>query len=122
MKMNLAQLRALHAKDWAKNVKSGEGGSRAIAKKVPAQIIQNGMLGAFAFALEGNEGHLSVFKGVIQHLSLIKGEGFDFGISSLNPDKPEDFFNELCSTSSELLRAITTEAMEYLNYLRRFVK
>lgn len=119
---NLAQLRALHAKDWANHVKSGEGGSRAIAKKVPAQIIQNGLLGAFAFALEGNEGHLSVFKGVINHLSLIKNEGFDLGIVKLDSNKPEEFFQELCAESADVLRAITSETMEYLNYLRRFVK
>lgn len=119
---NLAQLRALHAKEWAPSVKSGEGGSRAIAKKVPAQIIQNGFLGAFAFALEGNEGHLSVFKGVIQHLALIKKEGFDFGVAKLESNNPEAFFSELCSKSSDVLRSITAEAMEYLNYLRRFVK
>ena len=119
---NLAQLRAIHANDWAPSVKEGEGGSRAIAKKVPAQIIQNGLLGAFAFALEGNEGHLSVFKGVIKHFAQIKNEGFDFGIAALNPDKPEDFFKELCRKPSDVLRAITAETMEYLNYLRRFVR
>lgn len=119
---NLAQLRALHANEWAKHVKSGEGGSRAIAKKVPAQIIQNGLLGAFAFALDGNEGHLSVFKGVISHLSLIKNEGFDFDVAKLDSNKPEEFFQELCTKSSDVLRAVTAETMEYLNYLRRFVK
>ena len=116
---NLAQLRALHAKEWAPSVKSGEGGSRAIAKKVPAQIIQNGLLGAFAFALEDNEGHLSVFKGVIRHFSILREKGFDFEISKTDPG---EVFQELCSKSSDVLRAVTAETMEYLNYLRRFVR
>lgn len=116
---NLAQLRAIHAKNWAPNVESGEGGSRAVAKKVPAQIIQNGLLGALAFALDGNKGHLSVFKGVILHFSLLKKDGFDFNVSETDPEK---FFNEICGKSSDILRAITAETMEYLNYLRRFVK
>ncbi len=118
MRKNLAQLRALHASAWAPRVESGEGGSRAIAKKVPAQIVQNGILGAFAFALEGNKGHLSVFKGVIDHFDLLRKEGFDFDVSST---EPEAFFRELCGKSSDVLRAVTDETMEYLNYLRRFV-
>lgn len=116
---NLAQLRALHAKDWAPHVESGEGGSRAIAKKVPAQIIQNGFLGALAFALDGNKGHLSVFKGVIKHFSLLRDGGFDFGVSESDPER---FFQEICGKPSDTLRSITAETMEYLNYLRRFVK
>ena len=116
---NLAQLRALNAQAWAPSVESGEGGSRAIAKKVPAQIIQNGILGAFAFALEGNKGHLSVFKGVIRHFSVLREEGFDFDVSKT---EPEEFFRELCGKSSDVLRSVTAETMEYLNYLRRFVR
>ncbi len=118
---NLAQLRALNAQAWAPSVESGEGGSRAIAKKVPAQIIQNGLLGAFAFALEGNKGHLSVFKGVIRHFEILRKpeNGFDFGVSKTDP---EEFFKELCGKSSNVLRAVTDETMEYLNYLRRFVR
>ncbi len=118
---NLAQLRAIHAKEWAPKVKKGNGGGdpSAIAKKVPAQIIQNGFLGAMAFALEDNEGHLSVFKGIIEHFSLLRNSGFDFGVSET---QPEEFFKEVCKITSEKLRNITAEAMEYLNYLRRFVK
>ena len=119
---NLAQLRAIHAKEWAPNVKKGNGDGKpsAVAKKVPAQIIQNGILGALAFALEDNEGPLSVFKGVAQHFSLLKDDGFDFRVSATDPEK---FFDQrIKEPDPAVLRAITTETMEYLNYLRRFVK
>lgn len=118
---NLAQLRARHAVDWAPNVKAGkgDGSPSAVVKKVPAQIIQNGLLGALAFALEDNPGHLSVFRGAIKHLAEIRQKGFDLGIAETDPER---FFSALCAASSNVLRAVTAETMAYLEYLRRFVK
>lgn len=118
---NLAQLRARHAVDWAPHVKPGKGDGKAsaVVKKVPAQIIQNGFLGALAFALEDNPGHLSVFKGAINHLAEIRQKGFDLGIAETEPER---FFSTLCTDPAEVLRAVTAETMAYLEYLRRFVK
>ena len=50
---NLEQLRALTAFAWRNKIRkaSGGGDARAVAKKVPTQIIQNGFLGALAFAI-----------------------------------------------------------------------
>lgn len=115
---NLDQKRAAHAIQWAPKIPDGEGGSRAVAKKVTAQIMQNGFLGAMAFALEGEGAHLVVFRGIIDHLNDC---GLMYGISST---EPKEFFELLCQQddkdSSAKLRAITEESIAYLTYLRRF--
>ena len=115
---NLDQKRAANAIEWAPKIPDGEGGSKAIAKKVTAQIMQNGFLGAMAFALEDEGAYLVVFQGIINHLNDCN---LMYGISST---APKEFFKQLCKDESEeatlKLRAITEEAMAYLSYLRRF--
>lgn len=117
---NLEQLRAQHAYAWRDKIRAGAGGGRAVAKKVPAMIISNGFLGALAFAIskesKEEDGHLSVFEAIIDYLHTAK---VDCGITATEPDK---FMDELCAANADTLRAITSEAMAYLNYLRRFAK
>ena len=115
---NLEQLRGIHASQWAPEIKpgNGEGKASTVAKKVPALIIQDGFLGALAFALDDHPGLCSVFKGIIDHLqktNYLQRYG-------LNHTDPKVFFQDLCGKSPDVLRAITAEAMAYLNYLRRF--
>lgn len=113
---NYEQLRAVNALDASQD-KSGFGGvegGRAVAKKVPAQIVQNGFLGALAFAIETGAGYETVFKAILKHLvSVDKTYGIPVG--SL-----EDFLKGLCRKDADVLRAVTSEALAYLNYLRRF--
>lgn len=117
---NLDQLRAQHAYAWRDKIGTGNEGGRTVAKKVPAMIIANGFLGALAFALDDNEGPLSVFKAIIDYLHKAKEKAnVDFGISA---SEPEAFMNALCAADADTLRAVTSEAMAYLNYLRRFAK
>lgn len=116
---NLDQKRAANAIEWASKIPDGEGGSKAIAKKVTAQIMQNGFLGAMAFALEDGNAYLVVFQGIINHLNDC---GLMYGITSTTP---KEFFKQLCEDKGDddaslKLRAITEEAMAYLAYLRRF--
>lgn len=113
---NLEQLRARHAYAWRDKIGTGKEGGRAVAKKVPAMIIANGFLGALAFALDDNEGPLSVFKAIIGYLHEAK---VDFGITA---KEPAEFMDALCAADADTLRAVTSEAMAYLNYLRRFAK
>ncbi len=115
---NLDQKRASNAVEWAPEIPDGEGGSKAITKKVTAQIMQNGFLGAMAFAIGDEGAYLVVFQGIINHLNDC---GLMYGITST---KPKEFFKQLCKDESDdaslKLRAITEEAMAYLSYLRRF--
>lgn len=129
MMRNLEQIRAQNAFAASGDILPGAGGSRMIAKKVPAQIITNGFLGALAFAIENaankdgtidekKGGYYSVFQAIVTHL---RTKELNLGIKA---DNPVDLFTELSGkdTSAATLRAITAEAMAYLNYLRRFAK
>ncbi len=113
---NLEQLRAQHAYAWRDKIGTSKEGGRAVAKKVPAMIVSNGFLGALAFAMEDNPGHLSVFKAIIDYLHAAK---VDCGIAAA---EPAAFMDALCAADADTLRAVTSEAMAYLNYLRRFAK
>lgn len=113
---NLEQIRARHAYAWRDKIGTGKEGGRAVAKKVPAMIISNGFLGALAFAIEDNGGPLTVFEAIIGYLHEAEA---DFGITEKEPAK---FMDALCAADADTLRAITSEAMAYLNYLRRFAK
>ena len=116
MMRNLEQIRAQNAFAAKDTIGTGAGGGRAVAKKVPAQIITNGFLGALAFAIEDNGGYLTVFNAIIKHLHDAK---LDCGITASDPSA---FLDALSQKDAATLRAITAEAMAYLNYLRRFAK
>lgn len=113
---NLEQIRAKNAYAARESIGTGKEGGRAVAKKVPAMIIANGFIGALAFAIEDDGGYLDVFRAVIKHLH---DAHLDCGMKATDPAK---FLDELCGCDADTLRAITAEAMAYLNYLRRFAK
>lgn len=111
---NLDQIRAANAI----NVKIARkpGDSKAIAKKVPTMIMENGLIATAAFALESNvDGYECVFvNGIIPHLKSLR---------MLPGQRLEDlrgFTSDLCDVESAELRVITSESLAYLNYLRRF--
>ena len=119
---NLDQIRAANAISHQNTVFPGaEGGE--VVKKVPTMIRDNGMLAAAAFAAEPkgngnykNPGHKKVFDCIIEHLA-------SNGVNLLERAMPlEDFIRFLVGGDSAVLRNITTESMEYLNYLRRFAR
>lgn len=117
---NFEQIRAANAFEAATNPKNdflGVEKSKSIAKKVPTQIRENGFLGALAFAIETKSGYQTVFEAIMKHLPSVN---CDFGINCNGT--LDDFFNELSKSDADVLRAITDEAMAYLNYLRRFAK
>lgn len=113
---NLEQIRAKNAYAASDSIRTGKEGGRAVAKKVPTMIVANGFIGALAFAIEDNGGYLSVFHAVIDHLHKAN---LNCGIVA---KEPKAFLDELCGKSADTLRAITSESMAYLNYLRRFAK
>ena len=65
---NYAQIRAKNAWKASQDTvfKATEGGEAV--KKVPAMIIENGLLGAMAFAIEKGEGYLKTFQALLDHL------------------------------------------------------
>ena len=113
---NLEQLRAKDALEAAKTIGQGAEGGDAVEKKVPAQIIANGFIGALAFAIEKDAGYADVFASVIKHLQNVNA------MQGITRTDLRGFLEDLCGKSSAQLRAITEESMAYLGYLRRFVK
>lgn len=120
---NLEQIRAKNALAAADSIGKGKEGGRTVAKKVPAQIVQNGFLGALAFAIESSDngkdeknGYGNTFKAIQKHLKDI---GKDLGVCD---GDLKNFLDGLCAKSAEELRMVTDEALCYLNYLRRFAK
>ena len=121
---NYEQIRAKNALAAAPSIGLGNEGGRAVAKKVPAQIVQDGFLGALAFAIEKSEngkdiknGYGNTFKAIMRHLPDV---GKDYGLCAEND--LQKFLNKLCAQSPDVLRVITGESIAYLNYLRRFAK
>ncbi len=110
---NLEQLRAAHALESAPTIQkgAGEGKASGVVKKIPAQVITNGLLASMAFALskEGEAGFANVYDAFIHYYEPISS-------STLR-----DALEELSNGSAEELRRATAELMAYLNYLRRFV-
>lgn len=115
---NLEQIRAKNAFEAVKEYKSFKGdGDGDIVKKVPTQIRDNGFLAAMAFAMYKGKGYEDVFNAIITHLPDVNcsfGLPYNEGV--------EAFFKKLVEKDSDTLRAITAEALAYLNYLRRFAK
>lgn len=114
---NLEQIRAKNALAWKDKIGTGNEGGRAVAKKVPTQIIQNGFLGALAFAIENKgSGYENAFKAILDHLKIAKCD------QGLPCDDLQKFLDALSDKDADVLRAVTAEALAYLNYLRRFAK
>jgi CRISPR type III-B/RAMP module-associated protein Cmr5 len=109
---NLEQERAKNALEAANNQEYKFAGASGgdIVKKVPTMIMDNGILAAMAFAVEdrNKSGYEDVFKASIRHL----------GVNS----SVKEFLHKLTMKDSSELRAVTSEIMAYLNYLRRFAK
>ncbi len=110
---NLEQIRAKNALNM--KIGTGAGGGESVAKKVPAMILDNGIIAAAAFAKETGEGYKNVFEAIIWHLA-------DPQIAYLDDRemKLDEFIEHLVKENSDRIRLITAETMAYLNYLRRF--
>lgn len=115
---NLDQIRAHNALNA--NIGGGAEGGESVAKKIPPMIRENGFIAAMTFAKEkynpakrDQNGYWDVFNAIIKHLHSIKQ---NHGL----PADFDGFFAGLCEKDSATLRAVTAEAMAYLNYLRRF--
>jgi len=119
---NLDQLRAKHALDAATGRTFKGANNGEVVKKIPAMIRQNGILGALAFARENAQNkktdHADVFFAIIDHLKKLKR----IDQSVPHEGSLDGFIRYLCGEDSVILRAVTEEAMAYLNYLRRFAK
>ena len=116
---NYAQVRAKNALNASKKWDFlGADGSGNVVKRIPNLIIENGLLGAMAFALEKKGGHEEVFSALLAHLQC---EDIN-DASAKGVTTPAAWFEKLAGVSAEQFRITTAECMAYLAYLRRFGK
>ncbi len=120
--LNYAQKRAQNAFNAANSIKEGSEGGQAVAKQVATQLRENGFLGALAFAVERkkdggykNPGHQSVFDAIRKHLTDVKK-------LDSRCNNTDVMLEQVAKGDMDQLRMITAEAIEYMNFLRRFAK
>lgn len=107
---NLEQIRAAHALEASVTKMGGKKGGEVV-KKIPTMIRENGILGALAFSIESGGGYADCFAAILTHLRMVKAS---------RADSIDGFLKELANADSAYMRRVTSEAMAYLNYLRRF--
>jgi CRISPR-associated protein Cmr5 len=122
---NLEQLRAAHALAYWSDPKNhtanqgAEGGE--VVSKLPALIINNGLLATAAFAKSKGGGYEAIILRIFQHLARVEigvypaPVGFRQGDGQLDPH-----LRELTARDSTTLQRATAEALAYLSYLKRF--
>lgn len=116
---NLEQIRAHNSLQFASSnskISGQQGGD--VVKKVPALILNHGLLAVLGFAIdERQEGIRSVCDGIAQHLSSKE--------IAIVPSEVKDTQALLAFLTSKAdsrdLQRATSEAMAWLNYTRRFV-
>ena len=113
---NLEQIRARNAIQATGDEKAPQGKNGGdVAKKVPAMIMESGLLGALAFAIDAKAGHEKVLQGAIRHYQEVDRQ-------APATDDLVFFAGWLGQQDSARLRAATSEILAYLNYYRRFVR
>lgn len=112
---NLDQIRAKAAISL---IKEKQDLKRGAISRLPALIINNGLLAAAAFA-EANGGgdnkeHLkAAMKGVARHLA-------DRGITRTDARTTPEMLDSLSRAKSSTLQRATHEALAYISFLKRF--
>lgn len=121
---SLDQIRADNAL-IAAGLKDGPANSNPPSKcnakavdKLPALIVNNGLLAASAFALK----KASTDRKLVDAMDAVAWHLSDSRIKRLSPQhrSTEQMLQHLCASSSDKLRLATTEALAFLTYLKRF--
>lgn len=102
---NLDQIRAAHA------LKAADSIAKEDVNKMPALIINNGLLAATAFAYSKDQGMRKVFDELTDYL---KAQGY-------LKNKIIDDLTAPGVTSAKL-QVATNEALAYISFLKRFAK
>jgi CRISPR-associated protein Cmr5 len=115
---NLEQIRAMNALEAIEGATSFKGIQNGDALSgYPAMIIGNGLLAAIAFSIKQKGGHEDICNAIACHLS-----NKEVNLFQSNAPNARSLLKYLCERDSAQLRLCTTEALAYLNYLRRFAK
>ena len=116
---NLNQIRARHVLEFANsgNVKGINGGE--VIKKIPPVILNNGLMAALAYSMDKKQdAWRKVFDAVAMHLA-----SREITMVPSDRNSSEMLLDYLASdATSVMLRDITAEVGEWLNFARRLVK
>lgn len=113
---NLEQIRAKQA------LLDAEGLDKTAVSKLPALVLNNGLLATTAFCLSGGGDNRAGMKTAMERLArhLIQ-RGLVIGPAT-GSEVLKGFIGGLTQGSSVRLQQATAEAMAYLGYLKRFAK
>lgn len=111
---NLDQIRA------AKALEAAEGLTRQAVSKIPGLILNNGLLSAAAFCdADGGGDNRDPMKKAMTHTAQhLAGRGITAGGAT----SIQAMIADLCAKDSLTLQRATTEALDFLSYLKRFAK
>ena len=116
---NLNQIRARHVLEFANAGRVRGRNDGEVIKKIPPVIMNNGLMAALAYSMDrNNQAWKSVFDAIAVHLS-------DKEVAMIPSDRnsAELLLDYLASkATSTMLRDVTAEAGEWLNFARRLVK
>jgi CRISPR/Cas system CMR-associated protein Cmr5 small subunit len=118
---SLDQIRARNAlrcdHEDGSSIKGPDGGD--VIRKVPALLLNNGLLATAAYAFTQKPGWQILFNHVARHLA-----DQDVGIVPETVQDHKALMDYLTSptATSETLKLATAETMAWLSYARRFVK
>ena len=125
MQTNPHQLRAAHALKVADDVRKRDNEGDAVSG-FPALILRCGLLASLAFALEKKkdgtpkrDAHKRIADAIADYLTKISTGEY---LVSSQTNTGEDLLKKLSESDSALLRRCTTEALEFLTYLKRFAR
>ncbi|MGH8023374.1 MAG: type III-B CRISPR module-associated protein Cmr5 [Limisphaerales bacterium] len=112
MQKNLEQIRAAAALEAAKSL------SRSAVNKLPALILQNGLLAAAAFCeAEGDGENRKGMKGALDATATHLAER---GQINGNCNTVKGMIDDLTKGDSHSLQRATAEALAFIAYLKRF--
>jgi CRISPR type III-B/RAMP module-associated protein Cmr5 len=117
---NLDQIRARNALKVASNVQ------KKSVTKLPALIVNNGLLAAAAFARDKSEGLLRAMNALAAHLldpEINRIEAIPQNERARDyAGSTDDLLHYLKNQNSDRLRLATDESLAFLSYLKRFAK
>lgn len=113
---NLEQIRAKQA------LSDGEGLDKTAVSKLPALVLNNGLLATTAFCLSGGGDNRAGMKTTMERVARHLIQRGLVTVSATGGDVLKGFIEGLAQGSSVRLQHATAEAMAYLGYLKRFAK
>ena len=119
MPRNLAQIRGKNAFEATRNASFSGENSGEVVKKIPALIVECGLLATLAYAIAKKGDWEKAFLVILHHL---KDDAIQDATAKDIDENLKAWFEHLVSVSAEELRQATAETLAFLEFFRRFAK